>query len=663
MATPEHHASIAIIGAGICGVSFLERLIANLPEVGPSTGLTIYMIDPYPAGPGRVWRNAQSGVLQSNSIAANLTMFTDDSVTCEGPILPGPSLPEWAQGVRDGSIHVDGVSPEIREEIEGLGEWSYPTRRLVSVYLTWAFERIAQGTPRGVAIRFLQSRATSVSDLPSGQQQIQLAGGLGPVVADAVVLAVGHLDAEPTPEEQKLSDFASRHSNLYLASGYSADVDLSPITPGMPVIVRGLGLAFIDLMAMLTEGRGGRYEQLADGQLRYVASGLEPILWAGSRRGVPHNSKPGYRLQPSSLDLPRFCDADVIDAGLAGAAEIDYGRDLEPHVCKELAWSYYHELFSAHSERCAMSFDQFTSAFAECEWGSDAMAALIAQAVPCEADRLDLRSLDRPLAGMHFDSLAALREFVCQHIAADLDRRVNASYGADMRMVKGFSSVVTQISQLACLAALEPSSRRAKVDGRLMSLYKKVGSGPPPERLRQLTALAEAGFVQFLGSEMWVEADDQRGVFRAGSGNVDHVIEASALVEARLPDPTVLHSASELIRSLRDAGGATEQVVTSGNGHTYEQGLLPVDPVDARVLGLHGVPHERRFALGPFTSGSSLPSFIVPRSNAATLRQNDATARRLLQMLGTSLGGRAGAVQVSSIYESSLDRGPAALAP
>lgn len=663
MASPEDHASIAIIGAGICGVSFLERLIANLPEVGPDSNLTIYMIDPYPAGPGRVWRHDQSGVLQSNSIAANLTMFTDDSVTCEGPILPGPSLPEWAQGVRDGSINIDGASPELRAEVEALGEWSYPTRQLVSVYLTWAFERIGKGAPRSVAIRNVEGLAVSVNDLPCGRQQVRLADDLESVVADAVVLAVGHLDAELTPGERSLADFADNHGCLYLASGYSADADLSPIAPGMPVIVRGLGLAFIDLMAMLTEGRGGRYERLEDGRLRYVASGREPVLWVGSRRGVPHNSKPGYRLPPSALDLPRFCDAAAIDAEMAGAAEIDYQRDLEPYVHKELAWSYYHELLSAHPERCAMSLDPFASAFAGCEWGSDAMASLIAAAVPNEADRLDLPSLDRPLAKVRFDSLTDLREFVCQHIAADLSRRENEQFGADMRMVKGFGSVVTQVSRLTCLAALEPSSRRTNVDGRLMSLFKKVGSGPPPERLRQLIALAEAGIVQFLGSEMWVEADGRRGVFRAGSCNVDHVVEASALVEARLPDATVVHSASLLIQSLRDAGSATEQVLEDGHGDAYEQGLLLVDPVNGRVLGADGVAHERRFALGPFTSGAPLPSFIVPRSNAATLRQNDAAARRTLHMLSAELGSRTDAVPVSSIHEPSLDRGPTALTP
>ncbi|WP_278255872.1 hypothetical protein [Nocardioides convexus] len=50
--------------------------------------------------------------------------------------------------------------------------------------------------------------------------------------------------------------------------------------------MRGLGLTFYDSLALLTEGRGGRY--VDDGTaLRYLPSGNEPLIVAGSRSGVP----------------------------------------------------------------------------------------------------------------------------------------------------------------------------------------------------------------------------------------------------------------------------------------------------------------------------------------------------------------------------------------
>ena len=56
--------------------------------------------------------------------------------------------------------------------------------------------------------------------------------------------------------------------------------------------MEGLGLAFIDLMVLVTEGRGGRFERTPDGRLAYRTSGAEPILNATSPRGVPYLPKP-----------------------------------------------------------------------------------------------------------------------------------------------------------------------------------------------------------------------------------------------------------------------------------------------------------------------------------------------------------------------------------
>jgi hypothetical protein len=74
--------AIAIVGAGPRGAGLLERLAASLPELlPPRTGLDVHLIDPFPAGAGRIWRHAQSPLLAMNSMAADVTMFTDASVT------------------------------------------------------------------------------------------------------------------------------------------------------------------------------------------------------------------------------------------------------------------------------------------------------------------------------------------------------------------------------------------------------------------------------------------------------------------------------------------------------------------------------------------------------------------------------------------------------
>ena len=57
-------AAIAIVGAGPRGAGLLERIAASVPELLPRVGaLDVHLIDPYPAGAGRIWRHEQSPLL------------------------------------------------------------------------------------------------------------------------------------------------------------------------------------------------------------------------------------------------------------------------------------------------------------------------------------------------------------------------------------------------------------------------------------------------------------------------------------------------------------------------------------------------------------------------------------------------------------------------
>ncbi len=89
-------AKVVVIGAGPVGVGLAERLLANAPLLTPSRPTEIVLADPYPAGPGRVWRDAQSPLMRMNSFTKDVTLFPGPSVRCAGPVRPGPSLAAWA---------------------------------------------------------------------------------------------------------------------------------------------------------------------------------------------------------------------------------------------------------------------------------------------------------------------------------------------------------------------------------------------------------------------------------------------------------------------------------------------------------------------------------------------------------------------------------------
>ncbi|MER7691682.1 FAD/NAD(P)-binding protein [Streptomyces sp. NPDC097610] len=572
--------TLVIVGAGPRGTGLIERIAANAPELYAGSGLDIHLVDPHPPGAGRIWREAQSPLLWMNSHAEDVTMFTDETVVMDGPVRPGPTLHEWAA--------VDGRT--------------FADRQLQGAYLNWVHEQAVAALPPDVTVHHHPCRALRVSGPREGRQQVWLEGRPRPLLADLVVLALGHLDAELDQEQRELATYAHAHDLVHLPPDFTADSDLSSLAPGEPVLVRGFGLAFVDLMVLLTEGRGGRY----DGDT-YLPSGREPVLHVGSRRGVPYHSKIGYDWTGERPPLPRFFGPAEVDALLARPEGFDFRRDVWPSIEKELGFAHYHRLFTVHPERTAIAWSDFEEKYAAGEAAE--REALVASAVPDPADRLDLAALDRPLDGVRYASHEEFQEGLRAYVESDLSRRHDPGNSPDLAVFLGLLSVYGQLIRLGDVGAW------------WHGFFSYLASGPPGPRLRQLLALSRAGVVRFVGADMAVVAED--GVFRASSATVPgETVEARALVEARLPEPTVGRALDPLLRELH-ADGAVET----------PEGLLRVDRSDGRILDGAGRPHPRRFALGPYTDVRTPGAFTRPRTGGPAFRQNDATARAALTFL------------------------------
>ncbi|MYT72808.1 MULTISPECIES: FAD/NAD(P)-binding protein [unclassified Streptomyces] len=578
--------SLVIVGAGPRGTGILERLAANTAERDDQLALDVHLVDPYPPGGGRIWRREQSPLLWMNSQAQDVTMFTDETVELSGPVVPGPVLHEWA----------------------GIDGRTFADRRRQGGYLRWVYEQAVAALPDGVTVHHHPRRALRVSGSRHGRQQVWLEGETRPLDADAVILAQGHLDAELDDVQVELSAYAERHGLVHLPPDFTADSDLSALAPGQDVLVRGFGLAFVDLMVLLTEGRGGRFEGDT-----YVPSGREPVLHVGSRRGVPYHSKLGYDWDAGERPpLPRFFGPAQIDELLAregGFGPGDFRRDVWPLIDKELGFAHYHRLFTAHPERTSVAWDVFEAKYAAAAPLGAEQQALVAAAVPDPADRLDLTALDRPLDGVRYGSYEELQAGLRGHITDDLERRHDPAHSPDLAVFLGLLSVYGQLVRLG------------DVGPWWHGFFSYLASGPPGPRLRQLLALSRAGVVKFVGADLRVEARD--GVFRGTSASAPGVtVETRALVEARLPQPTLARTRDRLLRTLHAEGA-----------RSTDEGLLAVDPADGRVLYRDGAAHPRRFALGPHTDARGAGAFTRPRTGGPAFRQNDATARAVLALL------------------------------
>ncbi|MFC4563907.1 FAD/NAD(P)-binding protein [Nocardiopsis mangrovi] len=621
---------IAIIGAGPRGTSLLERLIANAPHILPGARADVHLVDPYPPGGGRIWRHRQSPLLWMNTTAADCTMFTDSTVACEGPIVPGPGLDTWANDAAAGRLD---LPPGFRPHPASLAEaarvhpgW-FATRRLQSDYLAWVYRHVAAQAPPGFGVHTHATAATDVRDLPGGRQRVLLADGSA-IDADTVLFAQGNIAVRPDPAEERLAAHAAAHGLAYVPTASTADIGLDAIRPGEPVIVRGLGLAFIDAMVLLTSGRGGRFERGPDGGLRYLPSGREPVIHAGSRRGVPYHSKIHYSLPGERPALPRHFHAGAVAA--LGDRPLDIADDLRPLILRELADATYRELAASHPERLAMAPERFLAELDAVDWAGPGIKALIAEAVPDDADRFDPDRLDRPLAGLRFADADALQAWLHAYIDADLRRRRDQRYSGDLAVFHGLLSVFGVLAELLAAGRIAPGSEERDVP-EFLGFFSYLASGPPGPRLEELLALARAGVVRFLGADTEVVAHDDG--FRAASPSAPGEVRARALVDARLPRRSLARTADPLLARLAGRGEITERVRTDpATGTAHRTGLIDADPADQRLRRADGSVHPARFGAGIMVAGGvGSGGFSRPRTNAGFFRQNDAIARAALR--------------------------------
>lgn len=631
---PASAPSVVFVGGGPRTAGVLERMAANRARLfaGP---LDIHVVEPYEAGSGRIWRYDQHPGLMLNSAAADVTMFTDSSVECDGPAMDGPGLAGWAAGVLDGTItDVPDFPLSLRHQLHSLTGATFPTRQLNSQYLEWFFRRAAAAIGGSVTVHRTTAVAIEPAGSPStantasddGTHLVRLANG-GTLRADVVVTAIGHTDSRPDAASEKWADFAARHGGYHAPPSYTTDVDYSALAPGQDVIVAGMGLAFVDLLVLLMEGRGGRFEETHDGGLRYRASGREPRLWAGSRRGVPYHSKISGSLRGEAPGPLRFFTAGALDALLERHPELDFKDHLWPLIAKEAGYGYYRELFTGSPERVSADWTEFAARFEELDWYSSAREELAAETVPDPALRLNLEQLDRPFTGRQFAGTADVQAAVAGYIERDLALRDGPDHPETMALFVALLKMYMDLGRLVPADRLNARSQQA-VHGWWHGFFSFIDSGPPPRRLREMLALHRAGLLSFLGPGLAVTVDEATGEFVAGSPQTGFSVRATAFIEARLPATSVTRSLNPLLASLHLTGLASEQQLLTADGIHSTGKLLVSDRHELRDN--KGRAAGRLFAVGPGTSGWGAGAFARPGTNAAPFRENDALARAVL---------------------------------
>jgi hypothetical protein len=613
----------------------VERLCANERAVRSHSEVTVQLVDPYLPGAGRVWRTDQSRLLLMNTVASQITVFTDDSVDIEGPTEPGPSLYEWARTLALLG-EFDGYAEEDLAEARSLGPDDYPSRVLYGHYLRACFDRIVSGAPAHVRVHLHPTRAVAMDDaygIPHGRQTLRLEHDDRLLHLDAVVLAQGHLSARLTAQQARTAGLARIHGLTYLTPGNPADVDTDVVEPGRPVLLRGLGLNFFDYMALLTEGRGGRYEDRA-GKLVYVASGKEPTLYAFSRRGVPYHARGRNQKGSAGRYHSRLLTPQTVRRMREEAPTgLRFSADLWPLIAREVESVYYAAVLE-HRGR-GDEKDAFTDRYLTLS-ASEAPALLDAYNI-ARGERWNWKRLQDPCAGRAFADRADFRAWLLDHLARDVRE---AEAGNVDGPLKAALDVLRDLRNEVRLAVdhngLRADSHRDELEGWYSPLNAYLSIGPPVSRIRELIALIEAGVVDVLGPGTEVRFDASAPGFVAMSAAVPgEPVRSTTLIEARLPEPDIRRSADPLLAHLLNSDQAAPYRVTGeGRGTSYETGGLAVTERPCRLVDAQGQVHPRRFAYGVPTESVhwATAAGTRPGVDSVTLGDSDAVARAVLAL-------------------------------
>ncbi|MDQ2957695.1 MAG: FAD/NAD(P)-binding protein [Actinomycetota bacterium] len=626
---------LCIIGAGPRGLSVLERICANERAARQHADLIVHLVDPAAPGAGAVWRAEQSHHLLMNTVASQVTIYTDDSVAIDGPIEPGPSLYEWAQALA-GTAGTATLDEETVREAQQLGPDDYPTRALYGRYLSSCYDRAVAGAPEHVTVTLHRSRAVAMADthgVPGGPQGIRLEDGTRLHDLDAVVLAQGHLPARLSAREARTASLARVHELTYLVPANPADLDLSVVRPGENVLLRGLGLNFFDHMTLFTIGRGGSF--VGEGaDLRYEPSGQEPRLYASSRRGVPYHARGENQKGVVGRHVPLLLTPQLI-ASLRSrrnsGGRVSFSADVWPLISREVEWVYYTTLLAKAGELPDRA--EFTERLLAVPLEDDLGPLLDAYRVPVE-QRWDWDRLSRPYGSREFAAREEFQQWLLDYLARDIEEaRAGNVHGPLKAALDVLRDLRNEVRLTVDHGGLDGDSHRDDLEGWYTPLNAFLSVGPPVGRIEQLRALIKAGIVTITGPGTRIVLDPTEPSFVAESSVVPGpAIRARVLVEARLPEPDLRRTEDPLMLHLLNTDQACAYQITSSQGEGYQTGGLAVTERPYRLIDGRGRPHPRRFAYGIPTEAVHwvTAAGIRPGVDSVTLGDSDSIARAVL---------------------------------
>lgn len=592
--------TIAVVGCGPRGTSFLERLLAVLEQGTRDLAdveLRVVVLDPARPGPGHVWRTDQSPLLLMNTPSFFPTAApTGDEGLVTSSV--GRAFEDWRQS--------------HPRESAGLGRNDYPPRAMYGQYLADLYAQVTEALrARDVVgtVEWIPAEVTGMVEAGPGRWRLSWAEG--ELMADSVVLALGHVPARPTREQQRLESVGAELGLQYRGPNIPCDLDYDSVPAGAQVLVRGMGLNFFDALAQFTLGRGGLFEPTGDGAgraLRYLPSGREPVLHPCSRRGTPYFPKAELdSFVPHGVSLKYFV-APVVREMELEHGPLDFGVHLWPLIHRDVIRAYYFHLVRTRPEvlggagPAAEFFSGLVGLLEAAGRGEPVTARQAEELLHRYAPGLrffDIRALAKPFQDRVFGSGAQYQgavEDLLEKVCAEADQGEDSPL---MVAVGTLHAARLLVKRLVAEGRITDASRLRDVKGWFETLVEGLASGPPLLRMEQLLAVARAGLVRFVGPDPQIEVDAGRGLFTVSSPQVgggeepQDVQRGTWLIEAMMPANRVQRSGSALVSGMLTSGLAAPYMAQDEEG----------DEIPGRGLAVTGRPYQLLSAEGQVRTG------------------------------------------------------------
>lgn len=597
--------SIAIVGAGPWGLAVLDRLVMTARRQ-PLQRFAVTLIDADDPGPG-LHKPQQESFLLLNTVSGQIDSYSARHFN-EEPLPGAMPFLQWVRERRGLQADAHGFLP----------------RALFGAYLREVFGVLRANLPVNLALTVVRDEATGIA--LAGGQQVHVALRDGPpVTCDHAVVCAGHgvprgtdRDAPPPPagllDPDPVADLQRR------------------VAPGTSVGIVGTGLVAVDVVAALTEGRGGRFTEQDDGTLRYEASGDEPVMFVYSRTGTPFACRPAVSLDLATVYEPLyFHEAFLAALHAAHPQGADWSEHVMPVLCAEMRAAYVVRAVAlAQGAEAADACLQALRALAPAE-----VAAFCRRTLP-ESDRFRPEDLLMPPAAPRWHSPGAFHDAFAGRLAFDVaEARKGEAASPYKYAVEMLRVLRNNIRRAVEFDALTPASRRQFFDTVAPRISQLV-VGPPVSRGREWLALLRAGLLKpDLGPSPAIQRDYARAVWRAQSScfEVGYATCLDQIVRGHVGHENFARGSGSLLSALYRSGLCAATATPSADGR--EQLVPRIDrlghPIDAtdqpvQAVTLLGVPTEGVTYFNHYVPSPKSRSHVWERVQAAL---DDALAQKV----------------------------------